>query len=160
MVVDVKTDDGFVTLDTDLEIIQRVDSDYPQSEDNYQALMQYAEANDIHMIARVVSFKDHHFAETQTDHSIQLTDGGVWRDGAGSAWVNPFDDFIWKYVVAIGKEAALAGFDEIQFDYVRFPDGAATYNPITHFPGRDDRRKDDGIADFLQIGRASCRERV
>jgi hypothetical protein len=150
MVVDVKTDDGFVTLDTDLEIIQRVDSDYPQSEDNYQALMQYAEANDIHMIARVVSFKDHHFAETQTDHSIQLTDGGVWRDGAGSAWVNPFDDFVWKYVVAIAKEAALAGFDEIQFDYVRFPDGAASYNPITHFPGREDRRKDDGIDDFLQ----------
>lgn len=149
MVVDVKTDDGFVTLDTDLEIIETVDSDFPQSDDNFQALFDYAEANDIYMIARVVTFKDHHMAETRTDHSIQLAEGGVWRDDAGSAWVNPFDDYIWNYVVAIAKEAALAGFDEIQFDYVRFPDGAASYNPITHFPGREDRDKDEAIEDFL-----------
>lgn len=151
MVVDIKTDEGYVTIDTDLEIVETVDSAYPQSNDNFKALIDYAKANEIHMIARVVSFKDHHFAETRTDHSIQLAEGGVWRDYSDTAWVNPFDSYIWNYVVAIAKHAALTGFDEVQFDYVRFPDGAATYNPITYFPGRDDRNKDEAIEDFLEF---------
>jgi len=54
------------------------------------------------------------------------------------------------YNIAIAKEAALMGFKEIQFDYVRFPDNAAAYNPITNFPGRDGRRKDEAIGDFLE----------
>lgn len=153
IVVDVKTDDGFVTLNSEIDIVNRVDSTMPGRSDNYKPLLDYCEANDIHVIARVVTFKDPYFAENNPDHSIQLTEGGVYRDGAGTSWVNPFDDYVWNYVVAISKEAALAGFDEIQFDYVRFPDGAASYNPITTFPGRNDRDKDEAIAEFLAFAR-------
>lgn len=51
--------------------------------------------------------------------------------------------------MAIAKETALRGFDEIQFDYIRFPDNARRYNPITVFPGREGKDKDEGIEDFL-----------
>lgn len=153
IVMDVKTDDGFVTLNSEIEAVQRVDSTMPGRSDNYKPLLDYCEANDIYVIARVVTFKDPYFAENNPDHSIQLTEGGVYRDGAGFAWVNPFDTYVWNYVVAISKEAVLAGFDEIQFDYVRFPDGASTYNPITTFPGREDRDKDEGIEQFLAFAK-------
>lgn len=56
-------------------------------------------------------------------------------------------------MIAVSKEAALRGFNEIQYDYVRFPDRAAYYNPITEFPGRNGRDKDEAIEDFLAFAR-------
>lgn len=153
IVVDVKTDEGYVTYDSDIEIVKTVDSTVPATDEKFKTLADYCEANDIYLIARIVTFKDHYFAESQPDHAIQLEAGGVYRDDAGDSWVNPFDTYVWNYVTAIAKEAALVGFDEIQFDYVRFPDGAARYNPITHFPGREGRDKDEAIADFLSFAR-------
>jgi len=110
---------------------------------------------DIYTIGRIVAFKDKNFAVKNPDHSIQLKSGGTWLDpnSGGIPWINPFDQYVWDYNVAIAKEASLVGFDEIQFDYVRFPDGAKTYNPITEFPGRNGRDKDEAIADFLEYSR-------
>lgn len=149
IVVDVKTDEGYVTYDSEIEIVKTLDSTVPATQDKFKQLADYCEANDIYLIARIVTFKDHYFAENEPDHAIQLNEGGVYRDGAGDAWVNPFDKYVWNYVISIAKEASLIGFDEIQFDYVRFPDGAARYNPITNFPGREDRDKDEAIEQFL-----------
>src|SRR5207247_10350514 len=54
-------------------------------------------------------------------YAIRTTSGGVWTTAAGLGWANPYDHRVWDYDVALGKAAARAGFDEIQFDYVRFP---------------------------------------
>lgn len=153
LVIDVKNDSGFVTHDSNIELVKELDATYSVTHDGFRDLMQYARDNDIYMIARVVCFKDEYFADKNPDHAIQLAEGGVYRDGAGTAWVNPFDRYVQDYVIAIAKEAVLLGFDEVQFDYVRFPDGAATYNPITVFPGREDRDKDEAIRDFLAYAR-------
>ena len=81
--------------------------------------------------------------------------GGTWLDpnSGNIPWINPFDKYVWDYNISIAKEAALIGFDEIQFDYVRFPDGAKKYNLITEFPGREGRDKDEAIADFLKYAK-------
>lgn len=151
LVIDIKNDDGLVAWNSDIEAVNRIKSNGAAPLNNYSTLMDYLKKNDIYCIARVVAFKDPYFAKTEPGHSIQLKSGGVYTDKAGTAWVNPFDEYVWKYVIAISKEAALRGFDEIQFDYVRFPDGAKYYNPITEFPGRNDRSKDEGIEAFLQF---------
>ena len=106
---------------------------------------------DIYTIGRIVTFKDKNFAVLSPEHSIQLKTGGTWLDpnSGNIPWINPFDKYVWDYNIAIAKEASLLGFDEIQFDYVRFPDGAQKYNPIVEFPGRDGRDKDEAIAEFL-----------
>lgn len=153
LVIDVKSDDGFVTWESDLEIVEEVGLDRHIMIKDYTRIMDYLQENEIYTIARVVAFKDPIFAKSKPDHAIQLTAGGVYLDRAGESWVNPFDQYVWDYVLAISKEAALRGFDEIQFDYVRFPDRASHYNPITTFPGRNDRRKDEGIEDFLIYAR-------
>lgn len=152
-VIDVKNDHGHVTWNSDLEIVDEVGSATNVPFNDYKPLFDYLDKNDIYKIARIVAFKDPLFAGAKPDNAIQLKEGGVYVDNAGESWVNPFDKYVWKYVVGLSKEAALRGFDEIQYDYVRFPDRAAYYNPITKFPGRDDRRKDEGIEDFLAFAR-------
>jgi len=60
-------------------------------------------------------------AEARPQLAIATRDGSVWRTSAGHAWTNPYDRRVWAYNVGIAKAAAKAGFDEIQFDYIRFP---------------------------------------
>lgn len=150
LVIDVKNDSGVVAWKSDIGIVNQIGSNASAPIKNYEKLMDYLKANDIYRIARIVAFKDPFFAEVKSEHSIRLKAGGVYKDYSGMMWVNPFDEYVWKYLLAISKEAALRGFEEIQYDYVRFPDDAKTYNPITEFPGRNGRDKDEGIEDFLK----------
>ncbi len=73
---------------------------------------------------RIVAFTDKNFAVLSPDHSIQLKPEvhGLTLTAANIPWINPFDKYVWNYNIAIAKEASLLGFDEIQFDYVRFPE--------------------------------------
>ncbi len=153
LVIDIKNDHGHITWESDLEIAKTAGSNSDVWLKDYDVLFDYLEKNEIYTIARIVAFKDPLFANSMPAHAIQLKAGGVYLDNNGEAWVNPFDKYVWDYVIAVSKEAALRGFDEIQYDYVRFPDRAKTYNPITEFPGRDDRDKDEGIEDFLAYAR-------
>ncbi len=153
LVIDIKNDHGHVTWNSELEIVDQVGSNIEVRFSDYNPLIDYLDRNEIYKIARIVAFKDPLFAKSKPDHAILLKEGGVYLDNAGESWVNPFSEYVWNYVVGLSKEAALRGFEEIQYDYVRFPDRAAYYNPITEFPGRNDRKKDEGIEDFLAFAR-------
>ena len=78
-------------------------------------------AKGVYLIGRVVVFEDPVLASGRPDLAIKNPDGSVWRNDAGLGWTNPYDKRVWDYNVSIGAAAARAGFDEIQFDYVRFP---------------------------------------
>jgi hypothetical protein len=80
-----------------------------------------ARARGVYLIGRLVVFQDPILAEARPQLAVAATDGSVWRTSAGHAWVNPYDKRVWAYNVAVARAAAKAGFDEIQFDYVRFP---------------------------------------
>jgi hypothetical protein len=153
LVIDVKNDEGLVAWKSDVEIVNRVGSNWNTPMKDFDTLMNYLKEKEIYTIARIVAFKDPFFAKNNPDHAIQLNSGGVYLDRSGFAWVNPFDQYVWDYVISVSQEAALRGFDEIQYDYVRFPDNAKYYNPITYFPGRNDRDKDQAIQDFLLYAR-------
>jgi hypothetical protein len=88
----------------------------------------------IYLIGRVVCFEDPILSEQRPDMAIQSTGGGVWRNDAGLGWTNPYDKRVWDYNLAIAKAAARAGFDEIQFDYVRFPSDGPIESAV--FPGK------------------------
>ena len=152
-VIDVKNDYGHVTWNSELEIVNQIGSTTDVPFNDYKPLFDYLDQNEIYKIARIVAFKDPLFANAKPEHAIQLKAGGVYLDNNGESWVNPFDEYVWNYILGLSKEAANRGFDEIQYDYVRFPDRASYYNPITEFPGRNDRDKDEGIEDFLAFAR-------
>jgi hypothetical protein len=93
-----------------------------------------ARAAGVYLIGRVVVFEDPILAAQRPDLAIRTTGGGVWENNAGLGWANPYDRRVWDYVVSIGKAAARAGFDEIQFDYVRFPSDGPIESAV--FPGK------------------------
>ena len=105
---------------------------------------QAAEEAGIYLIGRVVVFADPTLGPARTELALQWPDGSAWRDPAGLAWLNPYDRRVWRYVVDVAAAAAKAGFDEIQFDYVRFPsDGDSRLDRLPQEPpraeGADDR---------------------
>jgi len=86
-----------------------------------------------YLIGRVVTFEDPVLAEKRPELAIHTSDGSLWRNDAGLGWTNPYDRRVWRYNVDLAVAAAKAGFDEIQFDYVRFPsDGDVS---LIRYPG-------------------------
>ncbi len=106
-----------------------------------------ADQRGIYLIGRIVTFEDPILSQARRDLAIQWPDGSVWRDSAGLGWTNPYDRRVWDYTVDIAVAAARAGFDEIMFDYVRFPSdgdvGSAVYR------NRGTLSKRDAIPAFL-----------
>ncbi|HUH16197.1 MAG TPA: putative glycoside hydrolase [Gaiellaceae bacterium] len=78
-------------------------------------------AKGVYLIGRVVTFEDPMLSAGRPELAIKNPDGSIWRNHAGLGWTNPYDRRVWDYNIAIAEVAARAGFDEIQFDYVRFP---------------------------------------
>jgi hypothetical protein len=78
-------------------------------------------ASGVYLIGRVVVFEDPMLSEARPELAIRLPDDSVWRNDAGLGWVNPYLKRVWDYNLEVASAAARAGFDEIQFDYVRFP---------------------------------------
>ena len=76
------------------------------------------------MIARIVVFKDDRLATAKPDMAVKRNSGAIFKDQEGSGWTDPFNQEAWRYNIAIAVEAATLGFDEIQFDYLRFPDAS------------------------------------
>ena len=92
-----------------------------------------AHARGVYLIGRVVTFEDPVLAEKRPELAIRSSDGSVWHTNGGLAWTNPYDRRVWRYNVDLAVAAAKAGFDEIQFDYVRFPsDGDLS---LIRYPG-------------------------
>ncbi|QDI90738.1 GTP-binding protein [Salicibibacter halophilus] len=121
IVVDVKDDHGFVTYDTDSDD-ERVQANTNEIIGDMDGMMDTFEENDIYPIARLVVFKDTELAEEEPGLSF-LDNGDVWANNSGESFVNPFSEEVWEYNIEVAKEAAEAGFKEIQLDYIRFPEG-------------------------------------
>jgi len=77
--------------------------------------------NNIYAIARLVVFQDPLVAKARPDLAVKDADGGLWVNEMGVAWVNAFNEELWDANIALATEATRLGFDEIQYDYVRFP---------------------------------------
>ena len=78
-------------------------------------------AQGVYLVGRIVCFEDPILSAKRPDLAVQRPDGSRWLNHAGLGWTNPYDRRVWEYNVDIAAAAARAGFDEIQFDYVRFP---------------------------------------
>ncbi len=152
IVIDIKTDDGYLTWESDIEAVNKFGTDASGPYFNYEKLINYMKEHNIVPIARIVTFKDLALPDKAPEHAMELKDGSIYYDDSGTAWVNQYDKYVWDYVLSISKEAAYRGFEEIHFDYVRFPDNAADYDPIVAKP-EDAPRKDENIENFLNYAK-------
>lgn len=97
---------------------------------NARQLIKEAHAAGIYVIGRIVCFEDPILANSLPQHAIRTSSGGVWTNAAGLGWTNEYDPFVWNYLISLSKAAARLGFDEIQYDYVRFPTDGNTADAV------------------------------
>ncbi|WP_396653156.1 putative glycoside hydrolase [Metabacillus idriensis] len=158
MVIDVKDDYGNLTYRPDPA------SPYYDISQQYikdpRAMLKELEKKKIYPIARVVVFKDSVLANKKPEWSYK--DGNsVWKNGRGESFVNPFVKEVWDYNVQIAIEAAKLGFQEIQFDYVRFPEGFENKDATLKYSHGDytDSKQDNvqkrvtAVTDFVEYAR-------
>lgn len=132
MVIDVKDDEGNITMKLNTGN-KNVDKNTLDIVDG-KKLLKKLHDNNIYPIARIVTFKDTKLAKEHPEWSFKNSDGSVWTNGKGDSFINPFMKEVWDYDITVAKAAAKAGFQDIQFDYVRFPEGfeneadSLTYN--------------------------------
>ncbi len=113
-------------------------------------VLQTFKDNNIYTIARLVVFKDSAVAEKYPWLGVQdSVTGDLWRDMNGIAWVNPMLHELWDYNIELALEAADLGFDEIQYDYVRFPTDGDLSRVVYGLPNTQEHRE-ASIEKFLQ----------
>lgn len=122
MVIDIKDDEGYITYKTDNPKLIEMGKPQPFIS-NINKLMERLNSHEIYPIARVVVFKDTILAKKNPELSFRNSDGTVWSNSKGNSFVNPYSKVVWDYNIEVAMEAAKLGFKEIQFDYVRFPEG-------------------------------------
>jgi hypothetical protein len=132
VVIDVKDYSGMVSYKTNAKLAKAYKAYWPEIPD-INALINNLHSQGIYVIGRVVVFEDPMLAKNRPDLAIYDTSKTkdtlhpvIWQNNDGLYWVDPASKDVWDYNIAIAKDAASHGFDEINFDYVRFPtDGNA-----------------------------------
>jgi hypothetical protein len=147
-VVDVKDESG-VLYGSRNPAVQPFQVRWKRPFHTLRAVADTLHAHEIWAVARIVVFKDPVLSRARPDWSIRTPWGALWRDKAGNTWVSPWDERVWNLNLAVAEEAARAGFDEVQFDYVRFPEAYHSLPPQVHPRAPQGGRKADAIAAFL-----------
>jgi hypothetical protein len=118
--LDVKDENGEVAFRSPLaKLATKIGA--AQNYYNPREAVKLARDNGLYLVGRVVVFEDPILSVKRPAMAVRRSDGGVWTTSGGLGWTNPYDERVWKYNVDIAEAAARAGFDEIMFDYVRFP---------------------------------------
>jgi hypothetical protein len=116
---------------------------------NVRALVDSMKAHGVVPIARIVAFKDPVAAAANPEWTIRREDGSIWQDKEGLAWVNAHNKDVWEYNLAVADELVKLGFEEIQWDYIRFPEPYRSL-PKQVFPGAS-VSKPEALAAFLKL---------
>lgn len=122
VVIDVKGDRGGIPYPSAVPLAEQIGARKTTTVRDLAELIGSLRSEAIYTIARIVVFKDDPLAKARPELAVKRADGAGYRDREKLGWTDPFRRAVWDYNIDIAVEAARAGFDEIQFDYVRFPD--------------------------------------
>lgn len=155
-VIDIKGDYGELTFPMSDEI-----NKYTKSANKnpiikeIEPVIKKLKDNGIYTIARIVSFKDTIYAKENPDKIIVYKDGGkAFTNSDGLVWVSAYDKNLWEYNVTVAKEAAKVGFNEIQFDYVRFPaSNGGKLDKVLNYRNTDNMTKAEAIQKYLNYAK-------
>ena len=157
MVIDVKNDEGNLTYKMEVPDSANLEAGIRYVKD-MPALVERLHQQGIYVIARIVCFKDPVLAAARPELALRLPTGKAVMDANGLAWVNPYKEEVWDYLCTLAECASRDGFDEIQFDYVRFPIGndanAADYGvDMSTYP------REAGLTDFFDYASKRLHEK-
>ncbi len=121
-VVDTKDEGGWVYHASSVPTVAEIGAYNAESQYDVEQLIADMDARDMYKITRITTFQDNFLAKAEPELAVRDTSTGeVWRNDKGIRWLDATDRRAWEYPLALAVEACELGFDEIQFDYVRFP---------------------------------------
>ena len=151
-VIDVKEDAGMMTFKTEAAEKYAPEANKLPTIKDVKKFTQQLKERKIYAIARIVTFKDPKYAKAHPDRCIVFkANGAFYKQKDGLIWCSAYDRDLWDYDIAVAKEAAAAGFNEIQFDYVRFPEtNPVEQDPLLEFHNKFNENKPEAIQKFLK----------
>ncbi len=149
VVIDIKGDKGLLTYKSNVITATAIGANNAPTIRDWQAFMQDLKARNIYAIARIVVFKDNYLARAHPEWAAKTETGELWLDREKLPWLEAFHPEVWDYNVALAVEAAQRGFDEIQFDYVRFPTDGRISNIVYSQPADEPAARTAAINGFL-----------
>jgi hypothetical protein len=120
LVLDLKSDHGDLNWQSNVPLARQIGAVNFSGMD-VSEFVEVCRVQGIYCIARLVVFKDRRLAQARPDLALKRADGTLFTDPLGDEWVDAYQADVWNYNIALAKEVAQMGFDEVQFDYVRFP---------------------------------------
>ena len=119
-VIDVKELEGQVYMNG-VKTADENGTSFARALPNLDKYLKQLKEKEIYTIARIVVFRDNLMPRKKTKWAVKKHDGSLWTDRKGITWLDPYNEETWDYSIEIAQRAADLGFDEIQFDYIRFP---------------------------------------
>lgn len=151
LVIDMKDEFGLNYKSADPSVARNAGTGRGMVRD-VKALLDTLHAHNVMAIARIVTFKDPVAAQLNASWQIKTPTGAAWHDEKGNAWVNAYNKDVWEYNLKVAEELTKLGFDEIQWDYIRFPEPYKRLAPQV-FPGANGMSKPDALAAFLKVAK-------
>ena len=131
LVIDIKGDRGWIAYQSGVPMVAQIGAQQVIMLPDVDRFVQQMHQRGVYLIARIVTFKDNPLATAHPEWAVHDTiTGGLWIDNEGLAWTDAFHEEVWDYNIALAVEAAQHGFDEVQFDYVRFPTDASANTSV------------------------------
>jgi hypothetical protein len=155
LVIDVKDDTGTLSYSSEVPLVKENGASINKIA-NPRIMLQTLREHRIYPIARIVVFKDPFLAKKKPEWAVKDINGGLWQDHKGLNWVDPNNHQVWDYIVDIAKEAIGMGFQEIQFDYVRFTSDGDLSRCV--YPYGTGQLRQDVIEEFLQYARTKLKD--
>jgi len=121
IVIDIKDYSGKIVFPVENAALKQYGSEDIRNPD-LREFIESLHKKSIYVIARIAVFQDAYFVKFRPDLAVKnLAGEAVWKDYKGISWIDPGSREYWDYIVLLSKEARKIGFDEINFDYIRFP---------------------------------------
>ena len=120
VVIDVKDYSGRISFPVDDPYLQKIGASEDRIKDIKEFIAKLHEKK-VYVIARISSFQDSYLINVHPEWAVKSSDGNIWKDYKSVKWLDPGATPVWDYLIAIGKQAYEYGFDELNFDYIRYP---------------------------------------
>lgn len=120
LVIDIKDYSGKIVFDTESEVLKKYGSEEIRISD-LKSFIEKLHGKGVYVIGRIAVFQDAYFAKHRPDLAVKDLNQNTWKDSKGISWIDPGSREYWDYIVLLAKESRKIGFDEINFDYIRYP---------------------------------------
>lgn len=147
IVIDIKDYTGRIAFEVSDPLLKAYGA-YENRIPDVKELIEELHNKNIYVIGRISVFQDHYMVGKRPELAVKRkSDGAVWKDFKGISWLDAGSKDVWDYIVALAKESYLVGFDELNFDYIRFPSDGNMKD--IYYPWSNNRPKTEVLKEFF-----------